>query len=215
MSEQRYRWASAAIGFFLLVVLGANPSAQDVQRWNRIFETQEYSSDLPPNAFLVKTSETRQPGTALDIAMGQGRNALALAARGWTVTGFDFSDVAVANAKMLARQRGLNLSAVVGDVDTFDYGTNRWDLVAAVYIHGLLNADKVIQSLKPGGIVVVEGFHRDGLNSGYQTNELLRLFSALTILQYEDAVGSPDPTWTNAKNEKTFRFVRLVARKDQ
>lgn len=70
-------------------------------------------------------------------------------------------------------------------MNTFDYGTERWDLVAAIYIHGLLTVkpEAVVRSLKPGGILVFEGFHRDALpDAGYRTNELLTIFGGLTVL---------------------------------
>lgn len=197
----------------LLVVVKPHPAAQDPsRRWDELF-TNGYRTELAPNAFLAHVIDNQKPGTALDIGMGQGRNALMLAEHGWPVTGFDISTVAVARARAAAAKRGLQLNAVVGDVNTFVYGTAKWDLVVGIYIHDLLtqNAAKVIQALKPGGVLVVEGFHRDSFNFGYQTNELLRVFGGLTILQYEDAVGRPDSTWTD---ETRFRFVRLVARKD-
>jgi len=187
--------------------------AQDVARWNQTF-TRGYTGDVAPNGYLAETIKGRAPGAALDIAMGQGRNALLLASAGWNVTGFDLSDVAVRRAIEQATQRGLKLNAVVGNVDAFDYGEARWDLVSAIYIHGLLtqNAAKVARSLKPGGILVVEGFHRDALpDAGYRTNELLTTFPTLTVLHYEDSTGSPDLTWTDLT---TFRFVRLLARRD-
>ena len=40
-----------------------------------------------PSSFLVTAVENLKPGTALDAAMGQGRNAVYLAQKGWTVTG--------------------------------------------------------------------------------------------------------------------------------
>ncbi len=45
-----------------------------------------------PNAFLVQTAKRLKPGKALDIAMGQGRNAVFLATQGWDVTGYDLAD---------------------------------------------------------------------------------------------------------------------------
>jgi 2-polyprenyl-3-methyl-5-hydroxy-6-metoxy-1,4-benzoquinol methylase len=199
----------------VLLLSAAFVAAQDtgVTRWNDLF-AKGYKSEIEPNRYLAETIKGRTPGSALDIGMGQGRNALLLAAEGWAVTGFDLSDVAVGRAVERAKQRGLTLNAVVGNVDTFDFGENRWDLVTGIYIHGLLtrNADKVVRSLKPGGVLVVEGLHREALvDAGYRTNELPTLFSALTILRYEDAIGSPDTAWTDLKQ---FRYVRLSARKD-
>lgn len=192
---------------------GQAPDQDSVKRWNEVF-TSTVAEEFLPNAFLATVIEARKPGTALDIAMGEGRNSLLLAARGWKVTGFDISDVAVKRAREGADKRAASFEAVTADVNTFDYGTERWDLVAAIYIHGLLTVrpEAVIRSLKPGGILVVEGFHRDALPAaGYRTNELLTVFSRLTVLQYEDVVGRPDPTWAD---REPFRFVRLVARKE-
>jgi SAM-dependent methyltransferase len=207
--------ASVVVVFFVTAVVlhGQAPGQDPAKRWNEIF-TSTAGETFLPNAFLASVIEGRKPGTALDIAMGEGRNALLLAARGWKVTGFDISEVAVKRAREAAEARSVSLEAVTADVSTFDYGTERWDLVAAIYIHGLLTVkpEAVVRSLKPGGILVVEGFHRDALPAaGYRTNELLTIFGGLTVLQYEDVVGRPDPTWAD---REPFRFVRLVARKE-
>ena len=138
-----------------------------------------------------------------------------LAERGWQVTGFDISDVAINQAQAEAKKRGLKLNAVVAHADTFEYGTDRYDLVAAIFVHGAVTsrASDVLRSLKRGGLLVVEGFHRDAGPYGYETNELLEVFgSSLTVLHYEDAIGQPDGTWRMPG--KDLRFVRLVARKE-
>src|SRR4029077_6412275 len=122
--------------------------------------------------------------------MGQGRNSLFLAALGWEVTGFDISDVGVKQAQAEAAKRGLKIDAKVGDVDKFDYGKERYDLIVGMYMHEYLtrNAGKVVAALKPGGMLVVEGIHRDigkdslqGKPYGYTNNELAKVFGALRI----------------------------------
>ncbi len=144
--------------------------------------------------------------------MGQGRNALMLAERGWEVTGFDISDVAVGQARAQATARGLKLNAVIADGETFDFGVDRWSMVASIYT-GVTRFDAVFRSLKPGGVWVIEAFHRDSFGGGFQTNELFQIFrDRMTVLYYEDAVGRPDLTWIHPP--KDFRFVRLVARKE-
>lgn len=170
-----------------------------------------------PNPFLAKVVDGKKSGKALDIAMGQGRNALMLADRGWDVTGFDISEVAIGQAEAQAQKRGLKLNALVADADTFNYGIEQYDLVAAIYVHYLFTerAEDVIRSLKPGGLLVVEGTHRESAPMyGYETNELLRAIfgRSLTVLYYEDAMGQPDGTWK--VGDKDLRFVRLVARKE-
>jgi SAM-dependent methyltransferase len=186
--------------------------------WNGIYAdlTARHES-FQPNPFLTKLVDGKKPGKALDIGMGQGRNALMLAERGWDVTGFDISDVAINLAKAQAQKRSLKLNAVIADAATFDYGIDRYDLIAAIYVHGAITDDgarAVLRSLKHGGTLVVEGFHRDAIPVGYETNELPRVFGgALTVLYYEDAIGQPDVVWKDEAG-KNLRFVRLVARKD-
>lgn len=145
--------------------------------------------------------------------MGQGRNALLLAQAGWDVTGFDFSDVAVDQARQAADAMGLRLNAVRADEAAFDYGNEQWDLVICVYANSSARPDiaaRIIASLKPGGHVLVEGFHRDSFWGGFASNYLLTTYGELEVLRYEDAVGNPDPTWSDGND---FRYVRLLAKK--
>ena len=69
------------------------------ERWNRsLVDNDNYTFNKQPNLLLTSTVEAVTPGKALVVAMGQGRNALALARKGWDVTGFDLADNAVAYA---------------------------------------------------------------------------------------------------------------------
>jgi SAM-dependent methyltransferase len=187
--------------------------------WNEVFAKRQ-GREFPHNQFLAEAIKGRQPGKALDIGMGEGRNALYLAGQGWEVTGFDISDVGVRMARDEAKKKGLKLEAIVDDVDRFDYGTDRWDLVIGMYMHGLItrNAGKIVASLKPGGMLVIEGFHRDintktveGGSLGYETNELLKGFERLRVLYYEDTVAPAD--WS--RGQPRSPIVRLLARKDK
>jgi SAM-dependent methyltransferase len=189
------------------------------EAWNEIF-TKRQGREFPHNTFLAEMVKGRKPGKALDIGIGEGRNALFLASQGWEVTGFDISDVGVKLAREEAQKRGLKLEALVADVDSFDYGKQRWDLVVGMYMHELItrNANKIIDSLKPGGIILIEGFHRDlnvekvgGGALGYNSNELLREFDRLRVLYYEDTIATAD--W--GRGQPKSPIVRFLARKDQ
>lgn len=183
--------------------------------WNEVF-TKRQGREFPHNKFLAEMIKGRKPGTALDIGIGEGRNALFLATQGWEVTGFDISDVGVKLAREAAQQSGVKLEAFVEDADRFDYGKQRWDLVVGIYMHAVItrNAEKIIESLKPGGIIVVEGFHRDlnrlgvqGEYFGYQSNELLKAFERLRVLYYEDTIAAAD--WERSGQEAPI--VRFIA----
>jgi SAM-dependent methyltransferase len=116
---------------------------------------------VKPDAFLVETIRGLKPGKALDIGMGQGRNAIFLAQQGWDVTGLDLSELAVAEAKERARKLGVRIDARVQDVYRFDFGEGQWDLICLMYFiiptshPGLYQ--RIATALKPGGRVIVEG----------------------------------------------------------
>jgi methylase of polypeptide subunit release factors len=74
--------------------------------WNRSLTAEKPEFNTAPNALLVEVVKDLQPGTALDVGMGEGRNAIYLAQRGWTVTGFDIADRAMEVAKKRANQIG-------------------------------------------------------------------------------------------------------------
>ena len=204
----------------LLAVAQQKKSAEEV--WNDLYSKRE-GKEHQFNKFLAETVKGRTPGKALDIGMGQGRNSLFLAALGWQVTGFDISGVGVKQAQEEAKKRDLKIDARVGDVDKFDYGKNKWDLVVGMYMHEYLtrNAAKIVESLKPGGILVVEGIHRDinkaGLQGGemygHATNELPKVFGvALRILYYQDTMDKAD--WERSGG-KPVPVVRMIAVKER
>ena len=202
------------LGLLFLTTASSGQSRWDPSKpesWNQEYRQRE--GQFRPNRFVVDVIKSLPPGKVLDIMMGQGRNALFLAQEGWDVTGFDFSDVAVDQARQAAHAMGLRLNAVLAGGAAFDYGEEQWDLVICVYANesaGPDGATRILASLKPGGHVLVEGFHHDSFWGGFPSNYLLRTFGEFEVLRYEDAVGNPDPTWSDGND---FRYVRLFARK--
>jgi 2-polyprenyl-3-methyl-5-hydroxy-6-metoxy-1,4-benzoquinol methylase len=171
----------------------------EVQRWNRILTAEKPAFNTKPNAFLVQMAKSRKPGTALDVGMGQGRNAVWLAQHGWSVTGFDPADKAVALAKQTAEKLGVQLRTEIATAEQFDFGENRWDLILLSYVGGRELTGKLEKALKPGGIVVLEAFHRDatrGRSIGggvvFDSGELIRFFPSLRVVRYEEPVTTAD-----------------------
>ncbi|HUK18509.1 MAG TPA: methyltransferase domain-containing protein [Bryobacteraceae bacterium] len=188
----------------------------EVERWNQILTAEKPRFNINPNAFLVEMAEGRKPGTALDVGMGQGRNAIWLAQQGWSVTGFDPADKAVALANQTASKLGLHLNTVVTTDDKFDFGENRWDLILFSYAGGRGMTDIVQKALKPHGIVVIEAFHRDatrGTSIGggvvFDTGELVMLFPRLRVVRYEEPIAVAD------FGQDRLRLVRYCAEKPE
>jgi predicted O-methyltransferase YrrM len=160
------------------------------------------------NQLLIDvTSKLPTPGAALDLAMGQGRNALYLAAEGWRVTGVDFSPEATRQAQEQANARDVELDIVQQDINTFDFGVAKYDLVTMLYATD--NVDWIARSqrsLKRGGLFVYEFFQTDG--KGVDSARLAALFrDGFEIVRNEVVRGTPD--W--ARNEATL--LRFVAKK--
>jgi len=174
-------------------------SRSEVERWNRILTAEKPRFNTKPNAFLVEMASTRKPGTALDVGMGQGRNTIWLAQQGWDVTGFDPAEKAVALALENARKLGVQIKTEVKGMEDFDFGESRWDLILFSYVGGREMPDVIQRSLKPGGVLVVEAFHRDatqGKSIGgavvFDTGELPALFPHLRVVRYEEPIATAD-----------------------
>src|SRR5690349_9661454 len=112
----------------LAVGITAQTAADPRQTWNKVF-TNGTNFNRPPNRMLTLAVSDKKPGAAIDLGMGEGRNAIFLAQKGWRVTGVDLSDVAVAQAKKHAGEAGATLEAVNEDLDKYDFGKERWDLI--------------------------------------------------------------------------------------
>lgn len=181
--------------------------------YNTLYSSGSEVFNREPNALLVEAVRNRKAGRALDVGMGQGRNAIFLARHGWEVTGFDSADEGVRQAKAEAARLGLRLTAEVNTFEAFEFGTEKWDLIVLTYEPTKAIAPKVVQALRPSGIVVVEDRHRDTRRvwptGTFGDNELVSLFPGLRVLRYEDVWARPD--WSVKKLDE--RLVRLVAEK--
>lgn len=187
----------------------------EVEMWNRVLTSDEPRFNTEPNAFLVRMIQGREPGRALDVGMGQGRNAIWLAREGWQVSGFDPADKAVALANELAAKAGVTITTATVGSEEFNWGSERWDLVVLSYVSVREWVETIERSLRPGGLIVLEAFHEDATKKGsigrgvvWRTNELLETFSGFRILRYEDEVADAD----FGKGET--RVVRLLAMKE-
>jgi len=179
--------------------------------WNKEFEEGKALLQKDAAPLLVAAVQGRTPGTALDLGMGEGRNALHLSAQGWTVTGVDLADVAVAQALDKARNRGLTLEAIVADLDVYDMGTAQWDLITSFYMHAWhrrSNTDvpaRVLRALKPGGLLVIEGFADPPNSYGFAPATLAETFGQLRILRNERVVDAA--AWYVEEKTPLVRFV--------
>jgi SAM-dependent methyltransferase len=105
----------------------------DRDDWNRRYAGKDLLWSAEPNGFLVDEVATLPPGRALDLACGEGRNALWLAERGWRVDGVDYSDVALDKAHRVADARGVEVGWAHEDVESYTPSPG-YDLVILFYL---------------------------------------------------------------------------------
>jgi SAM-dependent methyltransferase len=153
---------------FLKAQENPNPKyGQNQEVWNKMLKEDWFN--LNANKLLAETIDGIKPGTVLDVAMGEGRNAIFLAQKGWKVTGFDIANEALDSLQKRAKQMNLRIKTVHASRDDFEFGINKWDLVVLCYVDIICNGcianddfiPTIAKSVKKDGLVVYEMGHRD------------------------------------------------------
>ena len=207
-------WLSAA-------ALASAQTPAAASRWDEVYAQQDARLPRSPTALLKEAIRGVPRGRALDIGMGQGRNALFLARQGWTVTGIDTSAEAVRQVTDMASRRGLKrLMARQANLSGFDYGSAQWDLIVIAYVHNLRPEDtrRMVTGLRPGGRLVLEAYHADvanaglralnGIPKGYSALDMAHLFGSLRFKRYQELEAVAE--WSNGP-QGTAPLVRLIA----
>ncbi len=138
--------------------------------WDLKYAGDELLWRAEPNRFLVEATGDLRPGSVLDVACGEGRNAIWLAERGWRATGVDFSAVALAKARRLAAGRGVEVDWVEADVRTWA-PDGQFDLVVLFYLQLPSSERRAVQrafaeAVAPGGHLLVVGHDMENLTAG-------------------------------------------------
>ena len=144
----------------------------DPTAWNERYAASELVWSAEPNRFLPPEVAALPPGRALDVACGEGRNAIWLAHQGWEVVAVDFAEAGIAKGRRLAADAGVAIDWVVADVTTYDPPAPPFDLVIVFYLQ-LVDAElaatleRVAAACAPGGTALVVGHHVDNIEHGY------------------------------------------------
>jgi ubiquinone/menaquinone biosynthesis C-methylase UbiE len=144
----------------------------DAAYWDERYAASELVWSAEPNRFVAETCADLPPGRALDLAAGEGRNAIWLAQRGWTVTAADFSKVGLEKGRRLAAHAGVEerVAWVVADATATDWPPEH-DLVVVAYLQ-LAEAERReavrrgFAALQPGGRLVWVAHDSTNLTEG-------------------------------------------------
>jgi len=121
--------------------------------WNQRYLEEPWPEE--PSPWLVTLLDRLgDPGRVLDVAGGTGRNALFLAAHGWTPTIVDASDVGLGLARRRAEELGLPLTTLRRDLQREPLPEGPWDLALVFHYLDRDVLPTVSQVLRPGGRLV-------------------------------------------------------------
>ncbi len=162
--------------------------------WDQRYAGDELVWRAEPNRFLVEATADLTPGTVLDVACGEGRNAIWLAEQGWKATGADFSAVALDKARRLAAARGVDVEWVEADVRSW-VPPRSFDLVILMYLQLPSEERRSVyrafaDSVSPGGHLLVVGHDIENLTSGVGgPQDPSVLFSAQDVVESIEGSG--------------------------
>ena len=136
--------------------------------WDSRYKNAAYAYGTTPNDFFSERLQTMKPGVILMPADGEARNGVFAAEKGWKVTSLDFSIEAKTKALNLAKERGVSIDYVVGDLEQLDLPKEAFDAIGLIYAHFSKEKKsalhrKLSNYLKPGGIVIFEAFSKANL----------------------------------------------------
>ncbi|HLE86114.1 MAG TPA: class I SAM-dependent methyltransferase [Candidatus Brocadiaceae bacterium] len=171
---------------------------QDKIFWDKKYETEAYIFGKEPVGFLRDHIDLLPRGKALDIAMGEGRNAVFLAKNGFDVDGCDISEIAVKKALDLAKENNVKIHTFVADLETYKLPQNTYDVIACFYYLQRDLVPQMKEALKPGGMIIYETYTIENRERGFEgpknkdyllkPNELLDLFKDFKIIYYRELV---------------------------
>lgn len=140
--------------------------------WDQRYRGAALLWGVAPNRFVEESLAGLAPGTAIDLAAGEGRNAIWLAEHGWRVVAVDFSGVAVERGREIAVKRGVEVEWQQADLDDYVPSVSSYDLVLIAYLHMPWPRMRPIlqraaAAVRPGGTFFLIGHDRRNLADGY------------------------------------------------
>ena len=188
--------------------------------WNKRYAQEEYVYGKEPNEFFSREIIKHKAGKILLPAEGEGRNAVFAAKLGWEVYAFDSSSEALKKAEKLASENKVVVHYQLSSFEEVEYPNDFFDLIGLFFVHTLTRAEnhkKLIDFLKPNGVVILEGFSKKQIhnNTGgsrkvemlFSEEELQNDFAELSELKIQEEELHLDEGKHHQGNSNVIRLI--------
>jgi len=131
--------------------------------WDERYADTDYAYGKAPNEFLATEYHRIKPGNVLCLAEGEGRNAVFLATKGFTVTAVEQSSRGPEKIRQLGREKGVEIATIEADLDDFEITPAHWDGIVSISAHLPPSIRKkihrqIVSGVKPGGVLILEAY---------------------------------------------------------
>jgi tellurite methyltransferase len=182
---------------------GAKLSSDSKSAWDAKFNRPQFIFGKRPAEFLAQNYHYLPfEGTVLDMGMGEGRNAVFLAQKGFKVTGVDISSIAIKKSHILAKEYGVKIKTIAASLKDYKIAAGSFDAIICFYYVDRELLESIKSWLRPGGILIYEAYtarqrvhpsHRHDPEEYFlKDQELLKMFSGMRILKYEEPLHEKD-----------------------
>lgn len=196
-------------------MIQTSPTGEGTKEWwsGKYAASNGYLYGKAPSAFMSEHLDLLRKGETLDVGMGEGRNGVYLASKGFRVTGLEWVEIAVERAKTLAKESGVSLETKLADLNFHLLPLMKYDTITVVDFKPPLTALKaLVRALAPGGTLLIDAYTVEQLRLDqafrpepfecFKPNEPLEHIRDLHLVLYSERALSP----------KEAR-VQLIARK--
>lgn len=192
--------------------------------WNERFAKEDYAYGKEPNLFFKQEIDKLNPGKLLLLGEGEGRNGVHAAKLGWDVDAVDWSEKGKEKAEKLSNDFKVKLNYIINDLSVYNQKENYYDAVGLIFLH--MNPElredihrKVVNSLKSGGVVILESYEKEQINNSsggpkdldllYSLEDIFTDFSDLNIVTFSKETIELNESSHHHGQAEVIRYVGL------
>ncbi|MDH5764650.1 MAG: methyltransferase domain-containing protein [Gammaproteobacteria bacterium] len=169
--------------------------------WELHYQSREITGQPPADVLMLNQHLLSGAGQALDYACGLGANGIWLANKGYHVSAWDSSKVAISKLSQYAEQNNLSIDAEVRDLEAVTVMQDKFDLVVVSFFLHRPTLNFISDMIKPGGLLFYQTFSGENNNGRGPSNpafrlkrhELLEVYNNMELVFYREDNGLGDP----------------------